>query len=345
MRIGMIGCGTVAGYGHIPALVNSEDWDLVALSDTRAERLRELGDKYGINGLYTDYKELLARPDIDAVAVATPVGSHHPVVMAALEAGKHVFCEKPIANQVELGWDMVNKAKSVNKILAINFEMRAYSSMKRLREIIQSGEIGNVRFVRLTYNWAGPRLTNKERQRMMMTEGKGPIFDCGVHFFDLAHWFTGTEYKDVRASGIYMEEFPYPDHVVATCRMSDGTLTIIDESWVYAHTVKKETPIWIHRMEIEGDDGVVTEQHDEIVVQNAQGVRKEKFESQGKPFGEMYHLFAESIKTGHLIDLAGGEDGVRAVAAAEAALVSVVDEDKRISAQSQSSNCGRKMAL
>lgn len=330
MRIGMIGCGTVAGYGHIPALAASEDFTLAALADTRPERLQELGQKFNVDSLYTDYHELLARPDIDAVGVATPVGSHHEVVMAALAAGKHVFCEKPLANQVDLCWEMVNTAKKADRLLAVNFELRVSNVMERVRQIAHAGEIGKVHFLRLTYNWCGPRWSGIERHRMMMTEGKGPIFDCGVHFFDLVRWFSQSEYKDVRAAGMYVEEYPYPDHVVATCRMSNGAVGIIDESWVYAHTVTDKERQFIHRIEMEGNDGTLLEENDEIVVQNSQGIRREKLPAQGKAFGTMYHLFAESIKTGQLINLASGEDGAHAVAAASAALDSVVAEDKRI---------------
>ncbi len=332
MRIGMIGCGTVAGYGHIPALIASDDFELVALADVREERLRELGAQHKIADLYTDYHELLARPDIDAVGVATSVGGHHPVVMAALAAGKHVFCEKPIADAVDLGWQMVRKAAETQRILAVNFEMRAAQGVIRFRDIIQAGEIGPVRFLRLTYDWSGPRWAGMERHRMMMTEGKGPIFDCGVHFFDLVRWFTGAEYQEVQAAGLYVEKYPYPDHVVATCHMNNGALAIIDESWVYAHTVPKEgKPKFIHRIEAEGEDGAITEEHGEIVVQNSHGVRVEKIGAEGKAFGVMYHMFAESIKAGRLLDLAGGEDGVRAIEAAEAALASVAFARNRLS--------------
>jgi predicted dehydrogenase len=330
MRIGMIGCGTVAGYGHIPALAEGKDFTLAALADTRPERLKELGEKFNVSSLYTDYRELLANPDIDAVGVATPVGSHHEVVMAALAAGKHVFCEKPLANEVDLCWEMVNAAQQAGLILAVNFELRVSNAMERIRQIAQSGEIGKVHFLRLTYNWGGPRWSGIERHRMMMIEGKGPIFDCGVHFFDLVRWFSQAEYKDVRAAGMFVEDYPYPDHVVATCRMSNGAVAIIDESWVYAHTVTDKNKQFIHRIEMEGDDGTLLEQDDEIIVQNSAGVRREKLAAQGKAFGTMYHLFAEAIKTGQYANLSSGEDGAHAVAAASAALESVVAEDERI---------------
>lgn len=323
MRFGVIGCGTVAGYGHIPALSQSKDAELVALSDVRKSRLDELGAEYGVDGLYTEYRDLLARHDIDAVTVATPLNHHYPVVMDALTAGKHVFCEKPIADTLEHGREMVRAAEELGKILAVDLSMRVHPVHTRVREIINSGEIGTVRFLNLQYNWVGPRWAGKERHEMMMTEGKGPIFDCGVHFFDAARWFAGSNYERVRASGIHMEDYPYPDHVVATCELENGAVAVINESWVFGHAAPNEGRTQIHRIEIEGDAGVIIEAHGRIDVMATAGNRTEEVRSNGKPFIESYRLFAESARCGRLVDLASGEDALLANEAAERALEDV----------------------
>jgi predicted dehydrogenase len=332
MRLGVVGCGTVAGYGHIPALAKSSEVELVALSDLREARLQELGKKFGVKRLYADYHELLAQPDIDAVTVATPVGSHHEVVMAALRAGKHVFCEKPIASDVEQGKEMVTYAKQAGKLLAVNFEMRAYDLMSQTKALINAGEIGEVRYMRLLYNWAGPRWAGEDRHHMLMTEGKGPIFDCGVHFFDLARWFSGSDFKSISAAGLFVEGFENPDQVVATCEMENGALAVIDEGWVYAHTVTAPERRFVHRIDIVGTKGTITtdRSHGDLttyVVQSAQGVKIEQ-SKEAKPFDRMYSLFARSIQAGYLIDLASGQDGVAAVEAAQTALQKVLDSKK-----------------
>jgi predicted dehydrogenase len=333
MRFGVIGCGTVSGYGHIPALAEHPTITLAALSDLDASRLQELGAKHGVDSLYTDYRELLAQEDIDAVTVATPVASHFEIAMAAIAAGKHVFCEKPITDTVERGWQLVKAAEEKQRLLAVNFELRADAGHRQLKKAIDAGEIGNVRFLRLIYNWWGPRWAGIERHRLLMTEGKGPIFDCGVHFFDLARWFSQGEYSQVMANGIFVEEYPYPDHVVATCQLDNGALAVIDESWVFAHTVTSRERYHINRIDIEGDNGTAYLEHRpggklRLVVQSPEGVRREDIDYK-KAFPEMYNLFAASMSQGRLIDLASGTDGVRAIEAANAALTSVADGGAR----------------
>ncbi|HHT27141.1 MAG TPA: Gfo/Idh/MocA family oxidoreductase [Firmicutes bacterium] len=332
MRFGVIGCGTVAGYGHIPALAESTDAELAALSDLRKEHLEQLGAKYGVQRLYTDYHELLDQPDIDAVTVATPVGSHYEVVMAALRAGKHVFCEKPLSSDVEQGKEMVAYANQVGKLLAVNFEMRAYDLMSRSKELIDAGKIGEVCYMRLLYNWAGPRWAGDDRHRMLMTEGKGPIFDCGVHFFDLARWFSGSDFQSISAAGLFVEGFENPDQVVATCKMRNGAIAVIDEGWVYGHTVTSPQRRFVHRIDIVGTKGTITTDRSygnmtTYVVQSSDGVHIEQ-SKEAKPFDRMYALFARSIQEGRLIDLASGQDGLAAVEAAQTALQQVLDASK-----------------
>ena len=327
MRFGVIGCGTVSGYGHIPALFEHPEISLVALADLNAPRLEKLGAKYDVKRLHTDYRELLADSDIDAVTVATPVASHYPIALEALKAGKHVFCEKPIADTVERGWKLVEAAKAANRLLAVNFELRADHAHRIVKQAIDNGEIGQVRFLRLVYNWYGPRWAGVERHKLLMTEGKGPIFDCGVHFFDLARWFSESEYSQVRANGLFLEGYPYPDHVVATCQMENGTLAVIDESWVFGYTVESNDRYHINRIDIEGDNGTATLEHIpggdiRVDIQSPEGVHSQQVAYE-KAFAKMYSLFVSSTRRGGLVDLASGTDGVRAIEAAEAALASV----------------------
>lgn len=325
MKLGLIGCGTVALGGHLPAIAESTDFKLAALSDVRADHLEEVGKRYGVERLYTDYRELLAHEDIDAVTITTPVGSHYSMALAALAAGKHVFCEKPLADTLEHGRELVEAAERAKRILAVNFELRAAEPYMKVKEIVDSGELGKVLFMRLIYNWPGGRWAGLDRYRLLMTEGKGPIFNCGVHFFDLARWYSDSEFTDVEASGIYMEAFPYPDHVVAVCRMANGAVVVVDESWVFGHS-NTELGYTLHRIDLEGERGTVTAELvdgvTEVSVVSSDRVWTQRY-PYSKPFGSMYGRLAQSIATGRIVGLASGEDGLKAVEVAEASLSSV----------------------
>ncbi len=322
MRVGLIGCGTVALGGHLPALHSHPDIDLVALADVRPDHLQEVGRRYGVQRCYTNYRDLLADPDVEAVTIATPVGSHYAIARAALEAGKHVFCEKPLTDTVNQGWELVAMARQAGRLLAVNFEMRATEPYDKIKELVDQGVVGRLYFLRLIYNWAGGRWAGMARHRMLMTEGKGPIFDCGVHFFDLARWYSGSEIVTVDAAGLYMENYPYPDHVVATCQLASGALAVVDESWVFGHTCTGSR-YELHRIDLEGDQGTLTAEHHQgavaLRVQSASGSWSETYRY-GKAFATMYTRWVASVRSGQLCGLASGEDGVRAVEAAEAAL-------------------------
>ncbi len=330
VRFGMIGCGTVAGYGHLPALASLTDViELVAISDLNESRLAELKEKYNLEATYADYHELLARDDIEAIGMAVPLPNHYQVVIDAAAAGKHVFGEKPIAPTVEQGMEMVEAMDRAGKLFAINFEMRHSDPMPEMKRLLDSGAIGELKVVRFVGNWMGGRWAGEDRYRMLITEGLGPIVDCGIHYFDLARWFTGSEYAEISAKGTYVEDYPNPDHVIATCQMENGVLVLNENGWAYTHN----TPAHGANLHYEliGTDGLISYQNLQCSIEG-QDDRKElsvftkgecyrqTITAPAKAFDKMYRLFAEGIRKGELIDLPSGYDGVQALRAALEAL-------------------------
>jgi len=329
VRFGMIGCGTVACYGHLPALTSTPEVELVAVSDLNEARLAELKEKYNLGATYPDYHDLLARDDIEAVGIATPLDQHYPVVMDAAKYGKHAFCEKPIAETVEQGREMVTAMKQAGKLLAIDFEKRNSVPYPKMKELLDKGAIGELKVMRFIGNWQGGRWASAERYRMLMTEGLGSIVDCGIHDFDLARWFSGSEFAEISSKGIYVEDYPNPDHVMATCKMKNGVLVLIEAGWAYTHTTPcHEANL---RADLIGTDGVMgyadwqtniegEETRKEFSLYSKDECYREKITAPGKAFGRMYSLFAQSIRAGKLIGLPSGDDGVKALEAALEAL-------------------------
>ena len=329
VRFGMIGCGTVACYGHLPALTSTPEVELVAVSDLNEARLAELKEKYGLEATYSNYHDLLARDDIEAVGIATPLDQHYPVVMDAAKAGKHAFCEKPIAETVEQGREMVQAMDQAGKLLAINFEKRHSVPYPKMKELLDSGAIGELKAMRSIGNWQGGRWAGAERYRMLMTEGLGSIVDCGIHDFDLARFYTGSEFAEIDAKGINLEDYPNPDHVMATCRMANGVLVLIETGWAYTHTTPcHEANL---RTDLIGTDGLLSyvnwqtsiEGHKtlkELSVYSKDACYREAITTPTKAFDTMYSLFAQSIRQGKLIGLPSGDDGVKALEAALEAL-------------------------
>lgn len=329
VRFGIIGCGTVASYGHIPAICSIQDAELVAIADIDENKLTVLRDKHGIPDIYTNYHDLLARDDIEAVGIAVPPDMHHRVVLDAAKAGKHAFCEKPIAASVEDGEEMVRAMEDAGKLFAINFEKRNTQPFVKMKQLLDQGKIGELKVMRFVGNWMGGRWAGADRYKMLMTVGQGPIVDCGVHDFDAARWYSGSEFADVSATGTYIEDWPNPDHVVATCRMENGVLVHIETGWAYTHnTASHEANL---RHDLIGTEGVLSHVHWQTSIEGHNTLHEFSLYSQGecfreavtgeaKAFDRMYSLFAQSIRKGELIDLPSGQDGVQALKAALEAL-------------------------
>ena len=131
---GIVGCGGIANGKHLPALKNLGNVKLVAFCDIVEERAQKAAEEFGVEGarVYTDYKEMLDKEgaEMEVVHVLTPNSSHSPITIAALESGRHVMCEKPMAKNVDSAKAMLEAAKKTGKVLSIGYQNR-YSSQAR----------------------------------------------------------------------------------------------------------------------------------------------------------------------------------------------------------------------
>ena len=195
VRIGIIGCGGIANGKHMPSIKAVNMSDMVAFCDLIEERAVKAAKEYGVPGakVYTDYKELLADPEIDVVHVCTPNRSHAEISIDALHAGKHVMCEKPMAKCAADARLMVKAAQETGKKLTIGYQHRHKASAQYLKSIIGRGDLGDMYYAealavrrRGTPNW-GVFLNEYE-------QGGGPLIDIGTHALDLTLW-TMNNYK------------------------------------------------------------------------------------------------------------------------------------------------------
>jgi predicted dehydrogenase len=336
VKVGIIGCGTVAGYGHLPTAANHPDFELYAISELDKTRLNEIGDKYSIpkERRFLKYQELLMLPELEAVTVSTRVEQHHQVALDAAKSKKHIFCEKPVAPTVEEGWEMVEAARLANVILLIDLHNRVKSSVQLMLKYLRQNQIGKLHTIRMVHLWYGadnvPRADGRSRRDLLSEEGGGPIVDCGVHCFDLARLFAGSDYKKIHAIGQWVEKkYTNPGHVISSSIFKNGIIAVNEQSWVYTNTAKPKNVV--HQIELIGTQGLIStnwdwdpklqKYHGEIVrLFNAEGY-KETMHDVGKPFEEMYHRFAQMIRTGVKDpDLAYGEDGILAMESAFTAL-------------------------
>ena len=203
INIAIIGVGNIA-KAHLTAYKENPEVNVVAFCDINPKRLAYMGEKWGVTKLFTDMNEMFAAvPEIDAVSVCTWNAAHAPCTIAALKAGKHVLCEKPMAMNAEEAKEMMETAKECGKLLMIGFVRRHGNDAKIVREFLDADYFGELYYTKATYlrrhgnpgGWFG----NKE------LSGGGPLIDLGVHVIDLVRFMLGNP-KPVSVYGVTFQK-------------------------------------------------------------------------------------------------------------------------------------------
>ncbi len=240
LRIGVIGLGM--GSGHAANYLAHPAAELAAIADPDEKRLREVGEKYGIAARYTNGMAMLRKEKLDVVSVATPNKFHKPYTLAALQAGAHVLCEKPMAMSAAEARQMLAAAKKARRRLMINFSFRFTPQSWALKKQIEAGVLGDVYFARSVWHrrrglpgfggWFGQKALS----------GGGPLIDLGVHRLDLALWFMGYPKPVWVMGGVYnpigsrlareqKKAFDVEDMAAGMIRFANGATLVLEASW------------------------------------------------------------------------------------------------------------------
>lgn len=189
--VGVIGCGAISG-NHFHAVHLAEGAVLRGVCDIDGEKLKNAMREHGVPG-YTDYRELLSRPEIDAVHICTPHYLHAPMAVDALNAGKHVLCEKPMGMTVEEAKAMAKAAHDSGKTLTICFQNRFNGASLRMKGIIDSGEMGRLLGGSAFVCWdrAGAYYSGCPWRGAWSTEGGSALINQAIHTLDLMRWLAG----------------------------------------------------------------------------------------------------------------------------------------------------------
>lgn len=194
VRVGVIGCGKIAQVRHLPEYEANSNAQITAVFDMNYDRACEIAKTYGAVA-YKTLEELLAS-DVDAVSVCTANANHAASAIAALRAGKHVLCEKPMAITIDECEQMVAEARAAGKKLMIDQNQRFARAHVRAKELLDAGKIGDVLTFRTTFGHGGPETWSVDPgtgswffdpKRAAM----GAMADLGVHKTDLIQWLLG----------------------------------------------------------------------------------------------------------------------------------------------------------
>ncbi|HUG16371.1 MAG TPA: Gfo/Idh/MocA family oxidoreductase [Thermomicrobiales bacterium] len=266
LRAGLIGAGTIAFSAHLPAMRKLRDTiSIVAVADIREDNARRAAAEYGAEAYYGDYRELLSRDDLDFVDICTPEFLHAEQTEAAASAGLHVICEKPMASSVEEADRMIAACKGAGVRLMIAHSRRFTGRYRRIREAIDRGEIGEVRYVR--ENERRPRSMydslglatghwTPEEGRPWLTMAKysqGAALTNAVHETDLARWFVGVDPVSIYAEARVTEPgAEAPDMLTYTIEFANGAVAGAE----IVNQLPRGYP-YFHMMEVAGTHGRV----------------------------------------------------------------------------------------
>ncbi|MFD1068093.1 Gfo/Idh/MocA family protein [Oceanobacillus locisalsi] len=249
LKIAIIGCGGIANGKHFPSLSKLEQVEMTAFCDIVIERAEKAAKEYGTKDAktYVDFKALLQDTSIDVVHVCTPNNAHMEITVAALESGKHVMCEKPMAKSTEEAKKMVEAAERTGKKLTIGYNNRFRPDSQHLHKLCERGDLGEIYYAkahairrRAVPTWGV--FLDEEKQ------GGGPLIDIGTHALDLTLWMMnnykpksvmGTVYhklgKKENAANAWgpwdPEAFTVEDSAFGFITMENGATIVLESSW------------------------------------------------------------------------------------------------------------------
>jgi predicted dehydrogenase len=241
LKLGVVGAGGIFKHAHAPAWLAHDEIEIIAISDPVKAAAEAFAHDHDVPYVFTDYRELLAMDDVDVIDICTPNALHSEVAIAALQAGKHVFCEKPDAVNPEEAQKMADAAAQSGNVLMVMRNNRFHPASQFMKKYADAGHMGDIYTGRC--GWIRRRgipgrggwFTTKE------LSGGGPLIDLGVHFIDVAIWLMGNPKPVAVVGAAYnkfanMEEksggtFDVEDLASGFIRFDNGASLQIEFSW------------------------------------------------------------------------------------------------------------------
>ncbi|HKP35493.1 MAG TPA: Gfo/Idh/MocA family oxidoreductase [Pyrinomonadaceae bacterium] len=197
IRIGIIGAG-FARQTQIPGFQNCEGARVVAIASAHREHAAEVAREFGIEHVESDWRDLVTRPDVDLVSIVTPVVTHYEMTLAALDAGKAVLCEKPMAMNAQEASEMTKRADESGKLALIDHELRFLPGRQQVHELLRRGDIGKVRHAHLVFRSESRADVDRPWNWWSdVKQGGGALGAIGSHVVDGFRWLLGAEVSEV----------------------------------------------------------------------------------------------------------------------------------------------------
>jgi predicted dehydrogenase len=308
VKWGMVGMGGVAGL-VAPAFGTAEEARLAAVVGRDPERARSFADQYGATEVYTRYEDLLADPNIEVVYLGTPNWLHPEQTLQALDAGKHVLVEKPMALNVTDAERMVAAARQARRLLGVGFHLRHHPLLIELRHRLQSKEYGPLTLVQAQWGIDMAAVTGWKVDPTLA--GAGSIMGLGVHLIDLLLWLTGREVSAVTAwADGPSDRFPVEFFTLAVLEFDDGTLGQITCSRRLPHS-RNHLTVYTPAARLTAE-GVISMRGEGELIIGRNGTEERIEMSLPNPYAAEITAFSQAVKAGTPF-AASGEDGLQVV--------------------------------
>ncbi len=271
LNIGIIGAGRI-GKVHMQSITyNVPTAKVLGITDVFKDGLQELADKYGIEKVYEDYKEMLADKDIDAVLVCSSTDTHADISIEAAKAGKHVFCEKPVDLTPEKVQAVIDAVAEAGVKLQVGFNRRFDHNFAHVRNLINEGKVGNLELIKITSRDPEPPPAE------YAAVSGGMFLDMTIHDFDMARFLAGSDVTEVYANATCLVdpaigEAGDVDTAIINLKFENGALGVIDNSRRAAYGYDQ-------RIEVFGSLGAAMASNDtptNVTVMNSDGVTTDK---------------------------------------------------------------------
>ncbi len=332
IKIGIIGANPNVGWAgraHFPALLNLPEFDVAALCTSRPESAKSAADYYGVPNYFHDFREMVQQPDLDVISVSVRVTLHHEMVLAALAAGKHVFCEWPLGRNLDEAEEMVSAARGLDQRTMIGLQAQGDPVLLRLKQLLREGYVGQILSCSMNLFTEGRiHLESADTWEAEYTNGASALTIGGGHTLD-ALAFCVADFDEISAQVTTELKHRYvsdtntyvpvtsPDHIIIGGKLANGAAVSATVAYVPWHTSG-----W--RMEVYGSEGTlraISDSYPQIVKPRLFGARKDDSELKEIPIpddliwippevpqgpgynvAQIFRRMGEGIRAGHNID-------------------------------------------
>lgn len=345
IRVAIVGCGSIAEFRHAPEYASNPNVEIVAYYNPDRKKAEKLAQKYG-GRVVDSFQEIIKDDTIDAISDCTTNEMHHIITTAALQHGKHVLCEKPIATTLEGAKTIINAQRDSGKILVIAHNQRLAQAHIKAKSILQSGELGKVLSFKTTFGHKGPEYWSVDKSKSTWffnkeRSGLGVAGDLGIHKIDLVRYLLEDEISEISALQGTLDKkneegkpIDVSDNIVCIMKTKGNVIGTASFSWTYYGEEDNSTILYCENgiMKIYDDP----EYQIEISKMSGEGIRYKLEELQtnenqtngNQTNSGMIDLFVDTILNNRTSPITG-EDGLKALKVILAAIESA-DKGKKI---------------